>query len=161
MPVIPPSVRVACLSAALPRVGGLSPGHRPPALPSCSLEPWIFSPFNFSSQDCPLPHVPPFLPCHTRFQTRQRLCVSFHAVSLAWHQCRHFSHTRHTSFAQSHAPCWHFQACPLCPCHLLTILSLSFLCSVSVPPFQASLFFSALTSLACLQAVCTFCIKDI
>ncbi|CAM4643396.1 unnamed protein product [Leuciscus chuanchicus] len=60
MPVIPPSVRVACLSAALPRVGGLSPGHRPPALPSCSLEPWIFSPLNSSWQDCPLPCISPF-----------------------------------------------------------------------------------------------------
>lgn len=157
MPVIPPSVRVACLSAALPRVGGLSPGHRPPALPSCSLEPWIFSLlYTPRGRTAPYRAFRLFPPCHPRFQTRR--CFPRRRPRVAPVQA-FLPHTSHVTCAVTHTllalPSVPFAPLPSV-CHTVSLFLLSCLCA----PFQASLFFSALTSLSCLQAVRSFLILN-
>lgn len=136
MPVIRPSVRVACLSAALPRVGGLSPGRRPPALPSCSLEPWIFSHLNSSSQDCPLPRIPPFygmphmlpdpsmpLRAFPHHRPRRHFTGAGISATRVTHHLRSRTHLAGTSKCALRAPA-------ICLPYCLFL----FFCPVSVPP---------------------------
>lgn len=157
MPVIPPSVRVACLSAALPRVGGLSPGRRPPALPSCSLEPWIFSPLNSSSQDCPLPRVMPFsgvphalpdpatpLRAFPRCRPRRHFTGAGISATRVTRHLRSRTHLAGTSKSALRAPAI---CLPYCLSLSFFVLCLSPLPSLSVP---------LCLDLSCLSSSCLF-----